>query len=132
MSLFGALPVSQSGIEASQTWLDTIAGNIANANDTVATSQRVYQPQTVQVAPAGSGVAPGVDVVTVLAGSSAGTLAYDPSNPLADSRGLVRQSSVDIGQQLATMVMAQNGYQSNVAALNHAKRAYESALTLGT
>lgn len=131
MSIFAALPIAQSGIEVSQTWLDTLAGNIANANDVVATNQPVYQPESVVVAPAGTGPAPGVQVTQVALGSAAGTLAYDPSSPLADARGLVRESAVNLGQQLVELVMAQASYQANVAALSHARTAYESALQLG-
>ena len=35
MSLFGSLDISGTGIDASQAWLNTTAGNIANMNDVV-------------------------------------------------------------------------------------------------
>jgi flagellar basal-body rod protein FlgC len=135
MSLFGAMPIANSGIDAAQEWIDATGGNIANADDTGPTSQGAYQTQYVDAVPlpsgqpggAGQGVTTGIQL-----GSSAGTEEYDPGNPEADSQGMVRVASVDLGQQMVNLVMAQTSYQANVSVVNQAKTAYESALTLGT
>lgn len=136
MSLFGALPIASSGINLAQTWLDATAGNIANANDVVATSQSAYQEQSVVATPVASvqpnGVGQGVVASQVQLGSAAGKLAYDPANPLADKAGMVRYPSVDLAHEMVNMVMAQTSYQANVAVVTRAKAAYQSALTLGT
>jgi flagellar basal-body rod protein FlgC len=135
MSLFGALPIATTGIDAAQEWIDAIGGNIANADDTGPTSQGAYQTQYVDAVPlpsdqpngAGQGVATGIEL-----GSSEGTEEYDPGNPQADSKGMIRVSTVDLGQQMVSLVQAQTSYQANVSVVNQAKTAYESALTLGT
>lgn len=136
MSLFGAISTSSSGIDAAQTWIDAVAGNIANANDTVPTSQSAYQeeqPIFTPVAPTDPGaIGSGVEVSGVALGSGEGQLVSDPTSPLADSQGMVRTTSVDLGTQLVDLVQAQDTYEANSATMHQAITAYQSALTLGT
>jgi flagellar basal-body rod protein FlgC len=135
VSLFGALPIATTGIDAAQTWIDATGGNIANAEDSGPTSKGAYATQYVEAAAlpssqpngAGQGVATGV-----VLGSNVGEVISDPGNPQADAKGMIRVSTVDLGQQMVNLVMAQTSYQANVAVVNQAKTAYESALTLGT
>jgi flagellar basal-body rod protein FlgC len=140
MSLFGPLDNSASGMRTYQTWLDTTAANIANADDTSPTSQRTYAPEWVvaqadSTVQTNSGVGGGVEgggvhVAQVIQGSDAGTIVSDPTNPIADANGEVRQANVDLPHQMTMMIQAQRGYQANVSAINHAKDAYEAALKL--
>jgi flagellar basal-body rod protein FlgC len=135
VSLFGALPIAASGIDAAQTWINATGGNIANADDSGPTSQGAYQTQYVDAVPLPSGQPGGAGqgVTTgVVLGSNAGEEILDPGNPEADAKGMVRVASVDLGQQMVDLVMAQTSYQANVATVNQAKTAYESALTLGS
>ena len=133
MSLFGAINISGSGIDAAQMWINTTAGNLANANDAVPTSQGVYATQTPVFTPIGvpGQVGAGVAVSGIQLGSSAGVLEYQPGNPMADRQGNIRVANVDLGSQMVGMIQAQADYQANASALNHAKQAYQSALTLG-
>jgi flagellar basal-body rod protein FlgC len=135
VSTFGALGISGSGIEAAQVWIDTLAGNVANANDAVPANRPAYAAQTPVVAPVPpgpAGVGDGVAVVGVALGTSQGPLAYEPGDPVADAAGYVRYPAVDLGSQLADLVVAQTAYQANVAALERAKAAYQAALTIGS
>jgi flagellar basal-body rod protein FlgC len=134
VSLFGALPIAASGIDAAQEWINATGGNIANADDTGPTSEGAYQTQYVDAIPVASDqadrVGQGVGTKVEL-GSNEGTEEYDPGNPEADSKGMIRVSNVDLGQQMVNLVMAQTSYQANVSVVNQAKTAYQSALTLG-
>jgi flagellar basal-body rod protein FlgC len=134
VTIFGAINISGSGIDAAQTWINTTAGNIANADDVVPTSQAVYATQTPFLVPEGipGQVGSGVAVAGVQLGSTAGVVEYQPTNPMADARGDVRAAAVDTGDQLVGLIQAQEDYQANASALNHAKQAYQSALTLGS
>jgi len=135
VSLFGALNISGSGIDAAQAWINTSAGNIANANDVAPTSAGAYQEQTPVFVPDVSlpdGTSAGVAVAGVALGSSAGIVESDPQSPLADSQGLVRVPDVSMAHELVNLVQAQNDFQANTAALERAKTAYQSALTLGS
>jgi flagellar basal-body rod protein FlgC len=64
-------------------------------------------------------------------GSTAGQIQYDPSSPIADSQGDVRVADVNLGSQMVGLIQAQETYQANATALEHAKTAYQSALQLG-
>lgn len=134
MSLFGSIGISASGIDASQTWINASAGNIANAEDVVSTNQPAYQAETPVLTPVPPGVpgtvGGGVTVSAVDLGSAAGIVTYDPSNPLANPQGLVRYPDVSTPTQLVNLVEAQNSYQANAAALQRATTAYQSIITL--
>ena len=133
-SIFGALSISGSGIDAADKWINTVAGNIANANDTAPVTSGVYASQTPVFTPITSTgqIGDGVEVSSYQLGSSAGHIEEDPSSPMADKNGEVRVSDVDISAQMAGLIAAQEAYQSNASALSHAKQAYQSALSLGS
>ena len=134
MTLFGAIGISGSGIDAAQTWINTTAGNLANANDVVPTSSAAYATQTPFLVPVGvpGQVGAGVSVATVQLGSTAGLLQYQPDNPMADSQGNVRVPDVNTGAPLVGLLPAPADSQANASAIEHAKQAYTSALTIGS
>jgi flagellar basal-body rod protein FlgC len=135
MSLFDSLSISGSGVDAMQTWIDTAAGNIANADDATPTSQGTYAEQTAVFSPLGASVngdsGDGV-AVAVSSGSNAGEIEYDPDSPLADAKGEVRMPTVDFGDQLVQLIQAQDGYQANTDAMSKAVAAYQAGLTIGS
>jgi flagellar basal-body rod protein FlgC len=135
VSLFGAFDISASGVNAAQMWINTSAGNIANANDVTSTSSAAYQEQTPVFSPGVSlpdGTGSGVTVDGVALGSAAGIVESDPQSPLADAQGLVRVPDVSMSHELVNLVQAQNDFQANTAAMERAKTAYQAALTLGS
>ncbi len=134
MTIFGAIGISGSGIDAAQEWINTNAGNLANANDAVPTSQAAYATQTPFFVPVGvpGQVGAGVQVAGVQLGDTVGHLEYAPSNPMHDAQGNVRVPDVNTGAQMVGLIQAQTDYQANASALNHAKQAYQSALTIGS
>ncbi len=143
MGLFDPISTAVSGAQASQTWLNAISDNIANMNDVTSTSQAAYQPRFVLMtalpgpAPgtgpgtsSEAGIGSGVAVTGIALGSPAGAEEYDPTSPLADSKGMVRAADVDLGQQMTDMMLAQRGYEANLATISHAEAAYQAALGL--
>lgn len=133
MSLFPAIGISASGVNAAQTWIDTSAGNIANANDTVPVGTPTYQQQTPVFTPVTgpTGQGDGVAVSAIDLGPSVGQQVVDPSSPAANAQGVVLQPTVDLAGQLVDLVQAQQVYQANASAYDRAVTAYQSALTLG-
>ncbi|HVC69130.1 MAG TPA: flagellar basal body rod C-terminal domain-containing protein [Acidimicrobiales bacterium] len=134
MSLFGSLDISGSGIDASQAWLNTTAGNIANMNDVTSTDKSAYGVQTPVFTPIGVAgqVGAGVTVSGIQEGDTTGIVQFDPSSPVADAQGNVRVPDVQLGAQMVEMIQAQTDYQANTASFADAKTAYQSALTIGT
>ena len=146
MSLFGLISVAGSGVDVSQSWLNTIGSNLANANDTVNPSQTPFLEQELTVAPgAGSnGYFPnpastpltttqgtGVHVSGIVTPNPNGVLTYDPTNPQANAAGYVRTPGISVATQLTNLDVAERSYQANVAVINHAKTVYQAALTIG-
>jgi flagellar basal-body rod protein FlgC len=58
-------------------------------------------------------------------------MVYEPNNPLADDEGYVRYPDIDLGDQMTQLLMAQRGYQANLATIRSATEAYQQALQLG-
>jgi flagellar basal-body rod protein FlgC len=132
--LFSVFSVSGSGLSTSEAWLNAISDNIANADDVTSTSGPAFQERYIeaQAVPGGvDGTGAGVTAGVAL-GSATGIETYDPSNPLADSKGMVREPDIDMGEQMTDMMTAENGYQANLAVISRAQSAYQAALSIGT
>jgi len=127
--MFEAISTSGTGLQAYHTWLDVIADNVANVNDTTSTSGNVFRTHYVQVAENSGG--DGVHVVGVTAQKNNGVVQPDPDNPLADSQGEVRHADVNLSEQMGDMIMAQRAFQANASMVDRAKDAYQAALNIG-
>jgi flagellar basal-body rod protein FlgC len=131
----GAILAAGSGINAMSTWLDTTAGNIANSNDAVPGGKPTYRTQepvlaTIPATPGGVAQGRGVAVAGIALGSSTGSIAYEPGNPIANAQGMVSYPSVGLGGQMVDMLSSQIGYQANVDVVKSAYAAYQSLLSV--
>jgi flagellar basal-body rod protein FlgC len=129
MSIFNAIGVAGTGVTVSRKWLDAVSDNIANMNNASRTSENAFQARYVIAQEAADGN--GVQVGGMALGSAEGVLAHDPDNPLADAEGYVRRPDIDLGSQMAQMMMAQRAYQANLAVVDRAKDSYAAAINLG-
>jgi flagellar basal-body rod protein FlgC len=130
--MFQALNISGSGMEVHKLWMNAISDNIANINDTKSTNEKAFQARYViakSVENGGTGA--GVTTAGIELGSAEGRLVYDPQNPVADGKGYVRQPDIDLGDQMTEMIMAQRGYQANVANLDRVRSVYQTAIQMG-
>jgi flagellar basal-body rod protein FlgC len=125
---FDMLRIANTGLGAHQTWLDALAGNIANVNTVRATSQSAFQPKFVVFQPRTDG---GVDVAGFAQGSAAGRLISEPDSPLADAAGYVRAPDIDMASEMSQLIIAQRGYQSSVQVTKTAQDTYGAALQIG-
>jgi flagellar basal-body rod protein FlgC len=132
MALFDALSIAGSGMMAHRKWLDAVSDNISNINTASRTSEDAFKERMVDVQAVdyGSGDG-GVRVAGVQFGSGEGRTVHEPDNPLADADGNVKYPDIDLGDQMAELMMAQRGYQANAAVVERAKDAYQAALQLG-
>jgi flagellar basal-body rod protein FlgC len=132
MSVFDALGISGSGLLVHRKWLDAVSDNMANINTVTSTGENAFQERLIvaQAMDYGSGEG-GVRVARTEFGSAEGRLVYEPGNPLADAEGYVRYPDIDMGDQMVQLIMAQRGYQANLAVVERATNAYQSALQLG-
>ena len=129
MSIFNAIGVAGTGVTVYRKWLDAVSDNIANIDNVSRTSEKAFQARYVVAQEAADGN--GAQVGGVAFGSAQGILTYDPENPLADSKGYVRRPDIDLGSQMAQMMMAQRAYQANLAVVDRAKDSYTAAINLG-
>jgi len=132
MGAFDTLSIAGSGLLVHRKWLDAVSDNISNINTATRTDQPAFQERFVnaQAIQYGSGEG-GVRVAGVQFGSSAGRTVYEPNNPMADKDGYVKYPDIDLGTQMSDLIMAQRGYQANLATIDRATQAYQAALQLG-
>jgi len=129
MTTFDAIGIASTGMTVHRKWLDAVSDNIANVNTVKSMDDTAFQARYVEVQE-GSGTS-GAYVKGAAFGSAAGRVTYDPDNPLANDEGYVRMPDIDLGTQMADLIMAQRGYQANAAVVDRAKTAYEAALQIG-
>src|SRR5579864_3185400 len=110
MSMFPSIDIAGSGLGVDQTWIDTISGNVANANDAVTPGQPVYRDQEIVAEESPSAIGPGtsaagngVQVQSIQLGSAKGVISYDPSNPIANKAGDVLTPDINIGHEMTSL-----------------------------
>lgn len=126
--MFSMLRIAGSSLGMHQTWMDTLAHNIANVNTVRGTDQDAFQAQMVI---AGARADGGVDVAGLAFSDPEGRVVQSPDHPLADADGNVRMPEVDLSSQMTQLVMAQRGYQASVQITKNAQETYASALQIG-
>jgi flagellar basal-body rod protein FlgC len=129
MSTFNAIGVAGTGVTVYRKWLDAVSDNIANVDNVTRTSENAFQARYVIAQEAQDGN--GAQVGGIAYGSAEGKLSYEPDNPLADTEGYVRRPDIDLGSQMAQMIMAQRAYQANLAVVDRARDSYTAAINLG-
>ena len=130
--MFDSLDISGSGLSVHRRWMDAVSDNIANINTVSSTDGEAFKERMVvaQAVDYGSGEG-GVRIAGAEFGSGEGRLVHEPDHPLADDEGYVRYPDIDLGDQMTQLMMAQRGYQANLATVERATNAYQSALQLG-
>ncbi|MGY1831412.1 flagellar basal body rod protein FlgC [Geodermatophilus sp. SYSU D01180] len=130
--MFDSLDISGSGLSVHRRWMDAVSDNISNINTVGSTDGEAFRERMVvaQAVDYGSGEG-GVRIARAEFGSGEGRLVYEPDHPLADAEGYVRYPDIDLGDQMTQLIMAQRGYQANLASLDRATTAYQAALQLG-
>jgi flagellar basal-body rod protein FlgC len=132
MGVFDTLSISGSGLLAHRKWMDAVSDNISNINTVNPTNQDAFRERFInaQAVDYGSGTG-GVRVAGAEFGSGEGRMVYEPTHPLADADGYVKYPDIDLGEQMTQLLMAQRGYQANLAVVERATNAYQAALQLG-
>ncbi len=132
MAVFGTLGISGSGLLMHRKWLDAVSDNMANINTVNPYDQEAFRERLIvaQAVDYGSGEG-GVRVARAEFGDPEGRVVYEPDHPMANEEGYVRYPDIDMGDQMVSLMMAQRGYQANLAVVERATSAYQAALQLG-
>jgi flagellar basal-body rod protein FlgC len=134
--MFGSLDISTSGLVAQRTRLDTIAGNIANAQATArADGQPGPYKRRFAVFAAGDGKGGrGVHVSEVQEDPAPGRLVYDPTHPHAiksgANAGCVEYPNVDASTEMVDAMLAARAYEANLAAIDVTKSMISSTMRI--
>ena len=134
MSLFSAISVSASGMDAQRTRAELITENLANADTTRTPQGGPYQrkdaiftstPMEGSFADALSaftnGANEGVRVSQVVVDDSEPDRRYLPGHPDADADGYVAFPKINPAEEMVDLMSASRGYQANVAAISAVK-----------
>lgn len=137
MSLFSAISVSASGMEAQRVRAELIAGNLANA-DTTRTPDggpyrrrdAVFTTAPVEGSFADNLAAAGVRVASISVDASDPERRYLPGHPDADKDGYVAFPKIHPPEEMVDLMGASRGYEANVAAIATVKDMMGRALDL--
>ncbi|MDP9054945.1 MAG: flagellar basal body rod protein FlgC [Acidobacteriota bacterium] len=133
MSLFTAISISASGLEAQRTRAEIITENLANADTTRTPEGGPYKrkdavfatsPVSMSFAEALSAASrqsDGVSVSDVTVDDRDPERRYMPGHPDADAQGYVAFPRVDPAGEMVDLMSASRGYQANVAAMSSVK-----------
>ncbi|MFZ5636624.1 MAG: flagellar basal body rod protein FlgC [Pseudomonadota bacterium] len=130
MAVESVLEASRNAMNYERLRMDAASRNIAGANVPVAPGK---SPTLWRVDGAG-----GADFADALGGSPALGEAdaavrevYDPGHPMASADGMVRYPSVDMVQEMTTLMTASRGYEANVRSFNFLRNMLLRAIEIG-
>jgi flagellar basal-body rod protein FlgC len=131
------MDISSTGMAAENVRLNTTASNIANANSVSSSYEDTYRARhpvfaaALQQASADQSKGVGVEVKGIVESQKPLQIQYEPGNPMADENGYIYKSNVNIVQEMADMMSASKGYETNVQVADTTKRIFRRVLQLG-
>ena len=132
--MFDALDISSSALTAQRIRMDTIAGNVANANTTrdAAGKPNPYRRRAVVFATGqpNNPSAPGVHVQEISLDQTAFRKLNQPGHPDADKDGNVLFPNVDPAIESVDMLSASRAYEASVTAMDVTKSMLNASLRL--
>ncbi|MBB4183986.1 MULTISPECIES: flagellar basal body rod protein FlgC [Sinorhizobium] len=122
--LTSALKVSASGLQAESTRLRIVSENIANARSTGDTpGAEPYRRKTISFA-AEVDRASGASLVEIQrlgTDDSNFNIEFDPGNPAADEKGMVKMPNVNVLIEMADMREANRAYEANLQTIKQSR-----------
>jgi flagellar basal-body rod protein FlgC len=122
-----SLQISAQGMSVQQTFLETIARNIANAETTSLPGGGAYQRQ---IAMAGVNAANGDLTTGIVTDDAPGRMVYDPGHPDAGEDGFVEYPNVDVQTEIVDLMVVKRMYEANATVFQAAKRMLKRALEI--
>ncbi|APG89990.1 MULTISPECIES: flagellar basal body rod protein FlgC [Sinorhizobium] len=122
--LTSALKVSASGLQAESTRLRVVSENIANARSTGdVPGADPYRRKTISFA-AEVDRASGASLVEIQrlgTDDSNFSIEFDPGNPAADEKGMVKMPNVNVLIEMADMREANRAYEANLQTIKQSR-----------
>jgi flagellar basal-body rod protein FlgC len=145
MSMFSALEISGSAMEAERQRAEVVAANMANAETTRTPSGGPYHRKQVVFASSGNspfqllmaGVrrltgmgAPAVRVARVVNDPTPNVMRYEPGHPDADAKGYVAYPAINPIAEMVDLMGAVRSYQLNAAAVSASKQMIQGSMDI--
>jgi flagellar basal-body rod protein FlgC len=145
MSIFDALTISASAMQAERQRAETVAANMANAETTRTPAggpfhrrQVVFQSTATspfQLALAHradfSGATPGsVSISDVIDDPTPPVMRYEPGHPDADKNGYVAYPAINPAMEMVDMMSAVRAYQLNASAASATKQMIQQSIDI--
>jgi flagellar basal-body rod protein FlgC len=133
MSILGSFDIGTTGLVAQSMRLNLIASNVANADSAVAADGQPYRARLAvfQAVDRSGRIPQGVSVTRIVESNAAPRLEYRPGHPLANEKGYVVMSNVNVAEQMVDMVSASRAYQLNIELMNTARQLVLKTLDMG-
>jgi len=145
MSMFSALEISGSALNAERQRAEVVAANMANAETTHTPEGGPYRRKEVVFMSSGTmpfrmmltglhsgmaGALPAVRVQQVVEDPTAPLMRYDPGHPEANKEGYVAYPAINPIQEMVDLMGAVRSYQLNASAINASKQMLQQAIEL--
>lgn len=136
-SLFRIMDIASTGMSAENVRLNTTASNIANANSVSSSYDATYKARhpvfaaELQRATDEIGKGDKVQVLGIVESQKPLQIEYAPHNPLADENGYIYKPNVNVVEEMANMLSASKGYETNVQVADTTKRLFRRVLQIG-
>lgn len=131
--LTASLKISSSGLSAQSTRLRIVSENLANARSTADTpGADPYKRKTITFSDAldrAEGVST-VEVKRIGVDTTPFVSEYDPGNPAADTKGMVKYPNVNVLVEMADMREANRSYEANLQSIRQARDLISSTIDL--
>lgn len=131
--------ISGSAMTAQTVRLNTIASNMANADSPAASEEAVYKArrpvfasvyQNSELTGRQAMTGARVQVLDVVETGQA-VQRYEPNHPMANSQGYVFYPDVNVVEEMADMMSASRGFETNAEVMSNLKSMQQSLLRLG-
>ena len=143
MSMFSALEVSGSAMEAERQRAEVVAANMANAETTHTPKGGPYNRKEVVFASSGNSAfqlllagfhrltgRPAVRISRVVNDPAPPVMRYRPGNPDADKSGYVAYPNINPVEEMVDLMGAVRSYQLNAAAVSATKQLIQGAMDI--
>jgi flagellar basal-body rod protein FlgC len=127
MSMVGAISAANSSLQWSMRDMAATADNIANMRTARSTDGPAFQGTHAIATENPDG---GVFIDLTSAADEEGIVLSEPTHPEADAAGDVRYPSIDMGEELVRMQMAQRNVEVQTASIDAAVDTYRELLAM--
>jgi flagellar basal-body rod protein FlgC len=139
IELIPAARISSSGLDAERIRMRMTANNLANVHTTSDVNGEVYKkriPVFESVMNNTFGKDPasdlgGVKLQTVAVDDRAPLEVYEPYNPNADEKGMVKMPRISAIDEMVTMISATRAYEANLSVMKKSTEMAQQTIKLG-